>query len=70
MTNWKTNLSGAAAILTALADVVHALSAGTTPNWSVDVPAVITGVGLLFAKDASTSSTAAQVAAATAKETK
>lgn len=67
MTNWKTNLSGVAAIMSAVADIIHSLSAGAPVNWSADVPAIIAGVGLLFAKDSSTSSTQAQVNTATAK---
>lgn len=57
LANWKTTAAGAAAILTALADMATALSHGTiSGNLSTDVTAILAGVGLLFAKDASTSS--------------
>jgi hypothetical protein len=67
LTNWKTTLAGVAAILTALGDIVHSLSTGTPVNYNVDIPAIIGGIGLIAAKDSSTSSTQAQVDAATKK---
>jgi len=67
MTNWKTTLAGVSAILTALADIGHSLSVGYPINWAADMPAIIGGVGLILAKDATTHSTVEQVQAATDK---
>jgi hypothetical protein len=56
--NYKTSAAGFAAVLAAVADIAHALSVGAIPNLMVDVPAIASGIGLLFAKDASVSGTA------------
>jgi hypothetical protein len=54
LTNWKTTAAGVAAILTALADMATAFSHGTiSGSLSADVAAIIAGIGLIFAKDAS-----------------
>ena len=53
--NWKTSLAGAAAILGALTDVATTASQGQiTGHLTADITAVITGIGLIFAKDATT----------------
>lgn len=53
--NWKTSLAGAASILSALADVATSASQGQiSGHLEADITAVIVGVGLLFAKDATT----------------
>jgi hypothetical protein len=53
LTNWKTTAAGAATILTALADLTTAFSHGTiSGNLSTDVTAILAGIGLIFAKDA------------------
>jgi hypothetical protein len=53
LTNWKTTAAGAAAILTALADMATALSHGSiSGNLSADIAGILAGVGLVFAKDA------------------
>lgn len=48
MKNWKTTLSGVAAILAVVAKVI------TTGHldWQTDGPAVVAGIGLIAAKDA------------------
>lgn len=46
--NWKTTLSGAAAILAVIAKV----AATGSIDWTTDGPAVLAGLGLIFAKDA------------------
>jgi hypothetical protein len=58
--NWKTSASGFAAVLTALADVLHALSAGQLPNFEADIPAIVSGIGLIVAKDSNVSGRAAR----------
>lgn len=45
--NWKTTLSGVAAILAVLSKAV----ATGTIDWQVDGPAVLAGIGLILAKD-------------------
>ena len=49
MKNWKTTMSGVAAILAVVAKVI------TTGHidWQTDGPAVVAGIGLIAAKDAS-----------------
>jgi len=51
--NWKTSLAGAAAILTALGDVLTQLGSGNVGSGAIekDLLAIIVGVGLLSAKD-------------------
>lgn len=50
--NWKTSAAGLAMIFTVLADVLHGLTTqGANINWQVDFTALVTGIGLLAAKD-------------------
>jgi hypothetical protein len=49
MKNWKTTLSGVAAILA----VVSKIIATGQIDWQTDGPAVLAGIGLITAKDAS-----------------
>lgn len=49
--NWKTSLAGAAMILGAVTDILHALSTGSVPSVDADITAVVGGAGLIFAKD-------------------
>jgi hypothetical protein len=53
ITSWKTTLFGAGGIGTALWDVVYNLAMSTPDkiNWNVDIPIILAGIGLLFAKD-------------------
>lgn len=54
-TNRNTTVLGIAAILTAVGGVLTAMFDGevaTNPDWTVAVAAVLSGVGLIFAKDA------------------
>lgn len=54
LTNWKTTLAGAAAILTALGDIAGHLSTGNVGSGSIetDVVTILAGIGLVAAKDA------------------
>lgn len=54
MRSWKTTLAGAAAILGVVSKIVMTGSL----DWSTDGPAIMAGIGLIFAKDNSASSTA------------
>ena len=47
--NWKTTLSGAAAVLAIVSKVI----ATGNSDWQVDGPAILAGIGLILAKDAS-----------------
>jgi hypothetical protein len=49
--NYKTTSFGLAAIFGALADLMHGAATGTAPNWSADFSALVTGIGLIMAKD-------------------
>jgi hypothetical protein len=60
--SWKTSAAGIAAIVVAIASCVQAAFDGdpaTTPNYEVAIAAVITGLGLLFARDNGVSSESA-----------
>lgn len=58
--NWKTSAAGFAAVLGAFADILHAVSQGQIPNLQVDIPALMSGVGLILAKDGGVTGTAAK----------
>ena len=49
--NWKTTLAGLASIATGFAHIFTAVSAGHVPDFSTDFGLLVTGIGLLFAKD-------------------
>jgi hypothetical protein len=53
MKNWKTTLFGSGGIAYCLFELVANFIAGTPEkiNWAVAIPTIITGVGLIFAKD-------------------
>lgn len=57
--NWKTTLAGSAAVLTALGHLASMLSAGQLdPNTlGADIIGIVTGIGLIFGKDANVSGT-------------
>ena len=53
--SWRTTTLGIITILTAVAGVVQALvdnDPATNPDFTVAVAAVVSGIGLIFAKDA------------------
>jgi hypothetical protein len=53
--NWKTSLAGVASILGARTDMATSASQGQiSGHLEADITAVIAGIGLLFAKDATT----------------
>jgi len=59
MKSWKTSLSGIAGILGMLGTAVSAAldnNPATDPQWGIVVPAVVTALGLLFARDANVTS--------------
>lgn len=54
MKSWKTSAAGIAAIVVAVASCVQAQFDGdplTVPNWEVAIAAILSGLGLLFARD-------------------
>ncbi len=52
LTDWKTTISGIASILSAFADAaVYAAKGQLTPHVEADFTAIVTGLGLIFAKD-------------------
>jgi peptidoglycan/LPS O-acetylase OafA/YrhL len=60
--SWKTSAAGIAAIVVAIASCVQAAFDGdpaTTPNYEVAIAAIITGLGLIFARDNGVSSESA-----------
>ena len=62
--SWKTTSAGIAGIVIAIASCVQAQFDGdplTVPNYEVALAAVITGLGLIFARDNNVSSEAAGV---------
>lgn len=53
LTNWKTTLAGLTTIAGGLGDMLTAASHGTiTNNLVADLTMLATGIGLIFAKDA------------------
>ena len=55
MKSWRTTVLGIVTILTAVAGVVQAMidnDPTTNPDMTVAVAAVVSGIGLIFAKDA------------------
>jgi peptidoglycan/LPS O-acetylase OafA/YrhL len=57
--SWKTSAAGIAAIVVAVASCVQAAFDGnpdTAPNFEVAIAAVISGLGLIFARDNNVSS--------------
>lgn len=48
--SWKTSAPGIALILTALGQFFQQLSSGPV-DWGIIIPMILTGIGLLFAKD-------------------
>ena len=60
MKSWRTTVLGIVTILTAIAGVVQALvdtDPTTNPDMTVAVAAVVSGIGLIFAKDAKVTGT-------------
>lgn len=53
--NWKSTASGVATILTAIGTILTAVATGAEIPWSAVVPAIITGVGLIFVRDSDVS---------------
>ena len=51
MKSHRTTLAGIAAICTAAAAVLPGLAEGSTVDWTSVVAAVVSGVGLIFARD-------------------
>jgi len=60
MKSWRTTVLGIVTILTAVAGVVQAMidnDPATNPDMTVAVAAVVSGIGLIFAKDAKVTGT-------------
>lgn len=54
MKSWRTTVLGIVTILTAVAGVVQAMidnDPATNPDMTVAVAAIVSGIGLIFAKD-------------------
>jgi hypothetical protein len=51
LANWKTTFLGAGAFLGALGHMLTALANGDTSSLAHDVPIILTGLGLIMAKD-------------------
>lgn len=52
MKSWKTTLFGVLSILTAVSSAGVTLLQGQTPDFTAILAALVAGVGLIFAKDA------------------
>lgn len=59
MKNWKTTLAGASAIFIAVGQALAGLSTGDFSTLPAVIPAVIAGIGLVFAHDATPAKPAA-----------
>lgn len=49
--SWRTSGAGVAMIMASLAAIIGSFSEGTQPAWGIHFPAILAGLGLLFAKD-------------------
>ena len=54
--SWKTTLAGLAAICAALAHICDCLSTGKPIDWTIASTGLMSGIGLLFARDNKVSS--------------
>jgi hypothetical protein len=52
MQNWKTTAAGVASLLIAVGQALNGISNGDFSGLASAVPAVIAGIGLIFAHDA------------------
>lgn len=50
--NWKTTAAGVGAILVAAGQIISGISHGDYSGLTAGIPALLAGVGLLFAHDA------------------
>lgn len=60
MKSWRTTVLGIVTILTAVAGVVQAMidnDPATNPDMTVAVAAIVSGIGLIFAKDSKVTGT-------------
>jgi hypothetical protein len=51
MKNWKTTAAGISVILLAIGSALGAISAGTPIDYTAVITAVLSGVGLVMARD-------------------
>ena len=52
--SWKTTLAGLSSIMSGLGQIIYAITDGnpqTNPDWGTSIPLIITGIGLIFARD-------------------
>jgi len=52
--SWKTTSAGLASIMSGLGQILWAILDGnpqTNPDWNTSIPLILTGLGLLFARD-------------------
>jgi hypothetical protein len=59
MKNWKTTLLGAGTICTSLGHLLTGVASGDFSGLVTDVPAMLAGLGLIFARDAAPTTPAA-----------
>lgn len=59
MKSWKTTITGVIAIITAICGAVTGIVNGTPVDWTTVIAAVVSGVGLIAARDNAVTSEAA-----------
>ena len=72
MKNWKTSTFGAGGVVAILTDVLTKLTDGnplSNPDWNVALPALLTALGLIFARDSKATDPASTVVIATTTTT-
>ena len=51
LANWKTTCLGLDAVFSAAGHLLHAVATGDTSSLANDIPAIMAGIGLIFASD-------------------
>lgn len=59
MKSWKTTIAGVSSILIAVGGILGALSNGASPDWTAAIAAIVSGIGLIAARDNGVTSEAA-----------
>lgn len=51
MKSWRTTIAGVSSILIAVGGILAAISHGAPPDWTAAIAAIVSGIGLIVARD-------------------